>query len=86
MEKKKIYGIIVCFLGIITVNWSRANFNENSIFAIYYFAGIFVSFAGIALFASGLKKRVIEKIKICPICLYKNLEEEKKCKKCGRDF
>ncbi len=86
MRIRKVYGILVCIIGIVLVNWSRENLAENIIFTLIYFSGIFISFAGIALFASGLKKRVIEKIKICPVCFYKNSEKDNSCKKCGTNF
>ena len=44
--------------------------------------GVFIAFLGIAVFSSGIKKRIVEKIKVCPKCFQKNNTDRELCRKC----
>ncbi len=53
---------------------------------ILHSLGICISFSGVALFASGLKTRVIEKVRLCPHCYYKNPAGSSLCIKCKKEI
>jgi len=81
-NKRKIYAFIFCIIGVSFYNLKRFFYLEESI--IFYFSlfGLFFSFAGLALFLSGIKNRVEKKIRMCPKCFFKNEASNIICIKC----
>lgn len=86
INKRTICGVILCAAGIVT---ARAHyffsFDEKVIY-LFHSIGIIISFSGVALFASGLKTRVIEKIRLCPYCYHKNPAGTDSCNKCKKEI
>lgn len=81
---KKIVGIIIALSGVgltKTAPWfgtasSRAFFVQT--------AGVLIACVGIAIFASGLNKKIEKKIRICPHCYKKNDANNKNCRSCKK--
>ena len=46
--------------------------------------GVFIAFSGIAVFSSGMKARIVERIRVCPNCFYKNNADLEVCRKCKK--
>lgn len=83
---RTISGVMLCTLGIVLVKLQSFVELRGVVLTLTYCTGIFISFAGLAVFSSGLRKRIIQKVKICPDCFYKNKAEDKTCRKCKKDL
>ena len=82
INKRKTYAFIFCFLGVFFYNIEKLIvLNETSILYFSIF-GLSFSFAGLALYISGIKNRVEKKIRMCPKCFFKNEASNIACIKC----
>ena len=81
-NKRKIYAFVFCFIGISFYNLKL--FFSLTGAMVFYFSifGLSFSFAGLALYLSGIKNRVEKKIRVCPKCFFKNDASFLACLKC----
>jgi len=83
---RTVSGVLLCILGIVLVRLQSFVELKDTVLTLTYCTGIFISFAGLAVFSSGLRTRIIQEVKICPSCFYKNSAESKTCRKCKKDL
>jgi cytochrome c biogenesis protein CcdA len=86
INKRTIKGVLLCMFGIVLVKTKNIFLLDGVFLILTYSAGIFICFYGLAVFSSGLKTRIIQKVKICPNCFYKSNEKEKTCNKCKKEL
>ena len=86
VNKKTVSGIGLCLLGILLVKIQYLINITSDEQIVLFLAGVIVAFSGISCFASGLKKRITVKIRICPNCFYKNDINAGFCKKCRKEL
>jgi len=80
---RKLAGISISLIGVLMV---RANpYEAGSSPALYTrMLGVMAACAGIAIFASGINKKIEKKLRICPHCFKKNEAENGFCRKCKK--
>jgi len=82
INQRKIYALLFCLGGVLLYNTGRF-FDLDDAGRLYAAAsGLFISFTGLALYISGIKKKVKRKIRICPKCFFKNDASNLTCVKC----
>ena len=83
INKRKIYAFLFCIFGVFFYNIEHF-FSLKENMALYFsIVGLSFSFAGLALYVSGIKNRVEKKIRMCPKCFFKNEASNMLCIKCG---
>jgi hypothetical protein len=81
-NKRKIYAFVFCVIGVSFYNIELfLSLNESTVL-FFSIVGLSFSFAGLALYISGIKNRVEKKIRICPKCFFKNEASNIACIKC----
>jgi hypothetical protein len=79
---KKGLGIFFCIAGVLCTKLNYIVQLNPLPRESFYFAGVGIAIAGIALFSAGLTSRTTEKILVCPACLQINNSLAIACKKC----
>ena len=82
VNKRKIYAFVFCIIGVSFYNLDLFFSLKKSIVLCFSIFGLSFSFAGLALYISGIKNRVEKKIRICPKCFFKNEASNIACIKC----
>ena len=82
LNKRKIYALLLCLVGVLLTNLGRFLELEGFFYLYAPMLGLSFSFAGLALYLSGIKNRVEKKIRVCPNCFYKNDASLMICAKC----
>ncbi|MEI6126078.1 MAG: hypothetical protein WCQ99_05930 [Pseudomonadota bacterium] len=83
LNKKKYIGMILACIGVGIARIDSFLEINDQIFFTSKALGIFIAFAGLATFSSGLKK-TIKKVRACPYCFKKNDLAADICKKCKK--
>ena len=81
-NKRKIYAFVFCIIGVSFYNIEHFFTLKESIILYFSIFGLSFSFAGLALYISGIKNRVEKKIRMCPKCFFKNAASNMLCIKC----
>ena len=82
VNKRKIYAFVFCIIGVSFYN-IEIFFSLNESMTLYFsIFGLSFSFAGLALYLSGIKNRIEKKIRLCPKCFFKNDASNLDCIKC----
>jgi len=81
-NKRKIYALIFCIIGVSFYNIDNFFSLKDSLVLYFSIFGLSFSFTGLALYVSGIKNRVEKKIKMCPKCFFKNEASNIACIKC----
>jgi hypothetical protein len=85
-NKRKIYAFVFCVIGVSFYNIELfLSLNESTVLYFSIF-GLSFSFAGLALYISGIKNRVEKKIRMCPKCFFKIEASNIACIKCRSPF
>jgi ribosomal protein L40E len=82
MNTTKIIGLAICVFGVLLTRSEKFFTLGGSLEFALTALGIAVSFIGLAVFASGMKKRIEKKIRVCGNCFYKNDASATQCSKC----
>ena len=82
INKRKIYAFIFCIIGVSFYNLEHVFPLDETKILYFSIIGLSFSFAGLALYVSGIKNRVEKKIRICPKCFFKNDASTLDCIKC----
>ncbi len=81
-NKRKICAFVFCIIGVSFYNLDRFFSLKESMALYFSIFGLSFSFAGLALYVSGIKNRVEKKIRMCPNCFFKNEASNIACIKC----
>jgi hypothetical protein len=81
-NKKKIYAFVFCIIGVSFYNIDLFFSLNDSLVLYFSIFGLSFSFAGLALYISGIKNRVEKKIRMCTKCFFKNEASNIACIKC----
>lgn len=84
MNKRKAYGIILCIAGVALAKGRVLILLDDTPALLCYALGIFVAFAGLAVYATGMKGRVDKRIRVCRNCFFKNDAAREHCVKCKK--
>ena len=82
-NKKKISAFLFCIIGVSFYNIEKFFSLNDSILLYFSIFGLSFSFAGLALYISGIKNRVKKQIRMCPKCFFKNDSLNIVCIKCN---
>jgi len=83
INKRKIYAFIFCIIGVSFYNLEHVFSLDETKILYFSVVGLSFSFAGLALYVSGIKNRVEKKIRMCPKCFFKNEASNMICTKCN---
>jgi hypothetical protein len=83
INKRKIYAFVFCIIGVSFYNIDLFFSLKESMVLYFSIFGLSFSFAGLALYVSGIKNRVEKKIRMCPKCFFKNEASNMLCIKCS---
>ena len=82
-NKRKISAFVFCIIGVSFYNIEQI-FPLNDVMVLYFsIFGLFFSFTGLALYVSGIKNRVEKRIRMCPMCFFKNEDSNVACINCN---
>ena len=82
INKRKISAFLFCIIGISFYNFEHLYSLNEKMLLYFSVVGLSFSFAGLALYISGIKNRVEKKIRMCPKCFFKNEASNMLCIKC----
>jgi len=82
-NKNKIAGIALAVAGIFCARIDVFLQLEKTLQISLYALGIMLAFVGIAVYASGMKKK-LTLLKACPFCFAPNEVTAKSCKQCRK--
>lgn len=82
-NKKKSAGIFLAVAGIFFTRIDVFFPVEKKIQFSLYILGIMIAFVGIAVYASGMKKK-LTRLKACPFCYAPNEVTAQRCKQCRK--
>ena len=81
-NKRKLYAFVFCLIGVSFYNFKIFFSLDEPMILYFSIFGLSFSFAGLALYISGIKNRVEKKIRVCPKCFFKNVASNIACIKC----
>jgi len=84
INTKKIIGVFIGLAGVFISRYNLWNETDSPRVLFMRIAGVAIACAGIAVFASGIQKKVEAKICICPNCYTKNDASNESCSRCAK--
>jgi uncharacterized membrane protein HdeD (DUF308 family) len=82
-NRNKIAGIALAVAGVICARIDVFFQVQKTLQFLLYAFGITLAFAGIAVYATGMKKK-LTRLKACPFCFAPNELTAKTCKQCRK--
>jgi len=83
VNRKKTAGIVLAVAGVFFARIDVFLQVQRTLQFSLYVLGIMLAFVGIAVYATGMKKK-LTRLKACPFCFAPNEVMEKTCKQCRK--